>query len=117
MGAGRGEQGAVTAEAAVAIPGLVAAVAVCLWGLMAAAVHLRCVEAARAGAREVARGEPIEQVREFARQRAPEGATVDVGADGDLVRVRVQARVRLFGGPGIEVGGESVALAEERVGG
>ena len=111
MRAGRGEQGAVTAEAAVVIPALVVVVAMALGGLRAAAMHLRCVEAARAGAREAARGEPVEQVRAYARQRAPSAATVEVDLDGDLVRVRVRARAQLLGGLGIEVGGESVALS------
>lgn len=102
------QRGAVTAETAVAIPGLLAVVALCLWGLMAAAVHLRCVEAARAGAREAARGEPVEVVRAYARERAPQGASVVVESAGGLVRVEVTARVR-----GLEVGGVAVAAQEE----
>ncbi|MET9110719.1 TadE family type IV pilus minor pilin, partial [Streptomyces zhihengii] len=56
--AGRGDRGSVTAEAAVALPALVAFALALVWALMAAAAQIQCVDAARAGARAAARSEP-----------------------------------------------------------
>lgn len=56
-GYGCGDRGAVTAEAAVVIPVLVAFVMALLWALMAVSDQIRCVDAARAGARAAARSE------------------------------------------------------------
>ncbi|NEE32158.1 hypothetical protein G3M53_42765, partial [Streptomyces sp. SID7982] len=54
-GVGRaGDRGAVTAETAVVIPVLAAFTLALLWALMAAADQIRCVDAARAGARAAA---------------------------------------------------------------
>ncbi|MFE7141872.1 TadE family type IV pilus minor pilin, partial [Streptomyces sp. NPDC057644] len=47
---GRGDRGAVTAEAAVVIPVLVAFAMALLWALTAVSDQIRCVDAARAGA-------------------------------------------------------------------
>src|SRR5882757_7128413 len=55
--AGRGDGGYVTAEAAVVIPVLVTLTGLLIWGLMAGAAQVRCVDAARAGARAAARSE------------------------------------------------------------
>lgn len=114
-----GERGTATAEVAVLLPALVLVTALCLWGLAAAAVHLRCLDAARAGARELARGESEATVREVSTARAPEGAQVElVDRGAGLVGVEVRAPVALPGGwagPGITVGGEAVAAVEEGV--
>ncbi|MGO4748417.1 TadE family type IV pilus minor pilin, partial [Streptomyces sp. 2MCAF27] len=48
--AGPGDQGFVTAEAAVALPVLGLFALMLIWGLMAASGQMRCVDAARAGA-------------------------------------------------------------------
>lgn len=61
--------GAVTAEAAMALPVLVAFVLALVWALAAAADQIRCVDAARAGARAAARSEPEHAVRTAARKR------------------------------------------------
>src|SRR4051794_24361822 len=53
-----GTDGFVTAEAAVALPVLVLLTAVLVAGIGAAAAQIRCVDAAQAGARALARGEP-----------------------------------------------------------
>lgn len=108
----RREGGYVTAEAAVTVPVLVLFSTLLLWGLMAAAGQIRCVDAARAGARAAARSEPDAVVREAARAAAPSGADVAVVRSGDQVRVRVTAR-----SPGLAVGlhADAVALAEDSV--
>ncbi|MDG4866087.1 TadE family type IV pilus minor pilin, partial [Streptomyces sp. T-3] len=52
-----GDGGYVTAEAAVVIPALVLLGVALLWALMTASAQIRCVDAARAGARAAARQE------------------------------------------------------------
>ena len=94
----RGDAGMVTAEIAVAIP----AVVVLLGGLIAVvaavAAQLRCVDAAREGARAAARGDPQSAVVAIARQAAPAGASVTVSTSGDSVTVTVRASTRPIGG-------------------
>lgn len=118
-GRGREDAGYVTAEAAVVLPVLVLFTAMLLWGLMAATAQIRCVDAARAGARSAARSEPVPVARAVASAAAPGGARVTVRRGGGLVRVRVTARSL---GPGglarllsVTVGAEAVALDEEAV--
>ncbi|NED82705.1 pilus assembly protein TadE, partial [Streptomyces sp. SID11233] len=65
------DRGAVTAEAAMAIPVLVVFTLALVWALMAASAQIRCVDAARAGARAAARSEPEARVRGAALSAAP----------------------------------------------
>ncbi|MFJ5549285.1 TadE family type IV pilus minor pilin [Streptomyces sp. NPDC093225] len=112
----RADRGYVTAEAALVLPALVLFAALLVWALMAAAAQIRCVDAARAGARAAARSEPPAAAVAAARAAAPEGARVELVRDGDLWRVRVEAPAP---GPGIlpvRVGAAAVALAEDAVG-
>ncbi|MFJ2074198.1 TadE family type IV pilus minor pilin [Streptomyces anulatus] len=116
-GDGCGDRGAVTAEAAVVIPVLVTFAMALLWALLAASDQIRCVDAARAGARAAARSEPEAAVLEVARDAAPHGARVEVRRAGDLWRVRVEAPTP---GPGVlalTLSAEAAALAEDTVGG
>ncbi|MFG3409683.1 TadE family type IV pilus minor pilin [Streptomyces sp. NPDC048142] len=116
-GDGCGDRGAVTAEAAVVIPVLVGFAMALLWALMAASDQIRCVDAARVGARAAARSEPEAVVLEAVREAAPHGARVEVGRAGDLWRVRVEAPTP---GPGLlalTLSAEAAALAEDTVGG
>ncbi|ARP70886.1 hypothetical protein LK07_15135 [Streptomyces pluripotens] len=106
----------MTAEAAVVLCVLVAFTMALVWGLLAAAARIQCVDAARTGARAAARQDPVEAVRAVTRQTAPRGARVTVGRDGDLVRVTVVARPPLLGGLPFEMREEAVALAEQTVG-
>lgn len=111
----RDDRGMATAELAVVLPALVLVAALAVWTLTAAAAQLRCVDAARAAARELARGEPVEVVRELGTRRAPDGARVMVTAQGDgLVSVEVRLRVAfpLSDGLGLDVGGRAVASVE-----
>ncbi|MEU9121300.1 TadE family type IV pilus minor pilin [Streptomyces sp. NPDC048506] len=109
------DAGFVTAEAAMAIPVLLAVVAALVWGLIAACARIQCVDAARAGARAAARSEPGTAVIAAARGAAPRGARVALTREGELVRVRVQAELPGVGGLTLRIGGEAVALAEETV--
>lgn len=76
-----------------AVPALVAVVALLLCAVTAGMVQLRCGDAARTAVRAVARGEPPETVRALALQAAPSGAEVRVWREGAVHRVRVSAPV------------------------
>ncbi|AQT73621.1 MULTISPECIES: TadE family type IV pilus minor pilin [Streptomyces] len=119
-GGGRGrekrDRGYVTAEAALVIPALVLFAASLVWALMAAAGQIRCVDAARVGARAAARSEPAEVAVAAARQAAPSGARVELERAGDLWRVRVAAPVPGPAGIPLRLGAQAVALAEDSVG-
>ena len=106
------DRGAVTAEAALALPSLaVVAAALVATGHVGVA-QLRCVDAARAAARLAARGESPSSVRARAEAVAPAGASVVVRA-GRQVAVRVTAPVTLPFGIALSVGSEAVADAED----
>jgi TadE-like protein len=109
---GRGDGGYVTAEAAMVIPALVTVAALLIWGLMAAAAQIRCVDAARAGARAAARSETPADVLRAARAAAPEGARVSVRKSGGLVRVRVTVARPRFP---VTLTDEAAALDEDTV--
>lgn len=102
----RRDRGSTTAELAVASPVLVLLLLASLTGIGAMVTKLRCVDAARESALAAARGAPAPPV--------PVDATVEVGGDGDLVRVVIRARVRPLGPyvPAITVTGEAVAMRE-----
>jgi DNA replication initiation complex subunit (GINS family) len=106
----------VTAEAALVLPVLVMFGMALVWALMAAAAQIQCVDAARAGARAAARQEPPSAAEAVVRQAAPDGASVGLRREGDLVRVLVTAPAPGPGGLGLTLRAEAVALAEETVG-
>ncbi|MEW2191209.1 TadE family type IV pilus minor pilin [Streptomyces microflavus] len=110
------DRGAVTAEAAVVIPVLVAFAMVLLWALVAASAQIRCVDAARAGARAAARSEPEAAVLAAARDAAPRGARVAVGRAGELWRVTVEAPAPGPAALALTLSAEAAALAEDSVG-
>lgn len=109
-------RGSVTAEFAVLMPGLVLLLAVVLAAGTAAAGHLRCVDAARSGARLAARHEAASTVVAGARQAGPAGSQVRISSGGDLVRVTVSAQLPLPlpGRPRIGVEAASVARLEDQ---
>ena len=100
----RAERGAATAELAVALPSLVIVLAVALAAVDLGLAQVRCVDAARLGARLLARGEPASTVLAEVRAAAPDGARVTVGTSGGRVTVSVSgavpAALRLLGGVG-----------------
>ncbi|NJQ17975.1 hypothetical protein HCN52_24370 [Streptomyces bohaiensis] len=63
-----------------------------LWGMGVGLARQECADAARGGARALARGEAPEAVRALVLAAAPRGATVEFSRDGDLHRVAVAAR-------------------------
>lgn len=86
-----GMRGSATAEFAVALPAVVVVLAVALWAVSVVEARLRCVDAARAGARAAARGEPLDRVEAAVAAAAPAGATVSVVRTGEFARVEVVA--------------------------
>lgn len=90
------ERGAVTAEFAVALPAVLLLLALLLAGAAAGITQLRIEEAARAGARALARGESSAAVEGIVRHLAGDAASAAVSAEGEWLRVTVSAKV---GGP------------------
>jgi hypothetical protein len=88
------EEGYATAEAAVALPALVVVLGLALGALVTVIGQLRCVDAARAGARVAARGDADAEARRAAGAVAPRGARVDVEHLGGDVRVTVRVTLR-----------------------
>ncbi|WP_235493681.1 TadE family type IV pilus minor pilin [Streptomyces violaceoruber] len=107
----------MTAEAAVVIPVLATFALALLWALVAASDQIRCVDAARAGARAAARSEPEAVVLAATREAAPRGARVEVERAGDLWRVRVESPAPGPGALALTLSAEAAALAEDAVGG
>ncbi len=93
-------RGMVTAETALALPALALVVGLMLWALLAATAQLRCVDAARAAARSVARGDGQAESVAAGLRLAPEGAHIRVERSGGLVRVNVEAMVGPAGSRG-----------------
>lgn len=102
----------VTAELAVAMPVAVLVAALMLSGLSLALDQIRCVDGARAAARELARGETSERAAEAARAQAPAGAAVSVMTGAGTVRVQVSSQPpRILRLIGVVRGGVGVAVA------
>ena len=85
----RREGGGATAELAVALPTLVLVFAVAMTALDLGVAQVRCVDAARVGARLLARGEPPAAALHEVRAAAPEGAQVSTALRGGRVVVVV----------------------------
>ena len=81
-------------EAAFGVATLVVVLVLCLGGISAVSMQVRCIDAAREAARLAARGDEG-SARGAARAVAPAGATVDLRYDGDFVlaTVTVQSKV------------------------
>lgn len=85
--------GAVTAEFAVALPAVVMLLAMLLAGSAAGVTQLRLEEAARAGARALARGEEPASVDGIVRKLAGASVSSVVVPDGEWLSVTVSDRV------------------------
>ncbi|WP_017621890.1 TadE family type IV pilus minor pilin [Nocardiopsis gilva] len=85
----------MTAETAVALPSLVLVLGVGLAAVQAVTVQLACVDAARIGARALARGESEDAVVALVANVAPDAADAELSEDGGFARVAVSAPVRL----------------------
>ncbi|MCZ2825362.1 MULTISPECIES: TadE family type IV pilus minor pilin [unclassified Modestobacter] len=112
------EAGMVTAETAVVLPVLLLVLAAAVSAVVVVGAQLRCVDAAREGARAAARGEPVALVHELAAQAAPDGATTELDL-GETVRVTVAATVEPLGPLPwrVEVTATATGLREPAAGG
>lgn len=81
--------GAVTAEFAMIMPAIVLVILMVIGVGTLGLAQLRSYEAARAGAREAARGEPTAEVRRTAESKAGPGSAVTIGKDGEYTVVTV----------------------------
>ncbi|MGV0835659.1 TadE family type IV pilus minor pilin [Mycolicibacterium thermoresistibile] len=92
-----------------ALAAVVVVLALCLAGLTAVSMQVRCVDAAREAARLAARGDD-DAATQVARNVAPGGAAVQVRREGPWVLARVSARFALL--PGVTIAAEAVSAAE-----
>src|SRR5512133_1483845 len=104
----------VTAETAVVLPVLLLVLAGAVAAVTVVGAQLRCVDAAREGARAAARGEPVAVVEALVARTAPDGAVATVAGGAEEVRVTVSAPVAPLGPVPlrITVSAEAVALRE-----
>jgi secretion/DNA translocation related TadE-like protein len=114
----RGERGTVTAELALALPSVVLLLGVVLAVGELVAAQVRCLDAARAGVRLAARGEPAVRVGAAVSAPAP-GAAAAVERSAGVVRVRVRtvAHLSLPLLPGVEVSATAEAADESALAG
>lgn len=97
----------MTVEAALAISSIIAVLVMCVGALMTVTAHIRCIDAAREGARLSAVADP--QATDLARRVAPPGASVSTTSGDGIVTVRVEAPSAL---PGLRVSATAIASLE-----
>ncbi len=83
----------------------------CLAGVTAVSMQVRCVDAAREAARLAARGDERSAI-DAARRVAPSGARVQLHRDGDFLVATVVAHSNLL--PTLDIAAKAVAAAEPR---
>ncbi len=88
---------------------LVAVLVLCVAGVTAVSMQVRCLDAAREAARLVARGDDT-RAEAAARRIGPPDALVQLRRDGDFVVARVSADSVLL--PGVTIAAEAVSVAE-----
>lgn len=93
------DQGAVTAEFAVSLPAVVLLLAFLMAAGAAGLTQLRLEEAARAGARALARGEADGEVQEVVRRIGGDQARIQLGSDGEWLTVTASAKAGGAVGP------------------
>ncbi|HEY3994665.1 MAG TPA: TadE family type IV pilus minor pilin [Mycobacterium sp.] len=96
-------------EAALGIAALVVVLVLCLAGVTAVSIQVRCVDAAREAARLAARGDERSAVA-TARRIAPTGARVDVRHEGEFLVATVVVHSKLL--PTLDIGSTAVSAAE-----
>jgi Flp pilus assembly protein TadG len=104
----------VTAETAVVLPVLLLVLAGAVAAVTLVGAQLRCVDAAREGARAAARGEPDAAVSRLVGELSPDGAATRVSGDAEEVRVTVTVRVAPLGPLpfAVTLSGAAVAVRE-----
>ncbi len=106
----------VTAETAVVLPVLLLVLAGAVAAVTLVGAQLRCVDAAREGARAAARGDDAATVAQIVRRIAPDGATTTSSVDGEQVRVIVTAEVAPLGPVPLSVDLSAEAVAQREPG-
>jgi hypothetical protein len=96
-------------EAALGVATLVAVLVLCLAGITAVSMQVRCIDAAREAARLAARGDERSAVA-TARVVAPGGAVVRLRRDGQFVVATVEARSNLL--PALHITATGVSVVE-----
>ena len=96
-------------EAALGVATLVGVLVLCLAGVTAVSMQVRCIDAAREAARLAARGDDRSAIATAARI-APGGALVQLRRDGDVVVATVTARSNLL--PTLGIGATGVSAVE-----
>ncbi|MCV7079597.1 TadE family type IV pilus minor pilin [Mycobacterium szulgai] len=94
-----------------AIATLVVVLVLCLAGITAVSMQVRCIDAAREAARLAARGDERVAV-EVARRIAPPAARVQLHRDGQFLVASVIAHSNLL--PGLDIGADAISVAEPR---
>lgn len=109
-----GQRGAVTAEFAVALPSIVVLLVVVLTAVTVGASQLRLEEAARAGAREIMRGEGTVVATTTVQRLAGRDAELAVTGDGTWATVHVSTTVDgpLLGWSGWRLEADALARPE-----
>lgn len=107
----------VTAELATIAPFAVVVVVLLAWVVSLGLTQVRLTDAAREGARLVARGEAATTATMAAERHAPEGSTVRIEHASDVVEVRIEVESRppipFFSGIGARtLSAESTAVME-----
>src|SRR3569833_3459693 len=110
------EAGMVTAETAVVLPVLLLVLAAAVAAVTVVGAQLRCVDAAREGARAAARGDTFAVVKRVTAQTAPPGAVTGVLDAGDEVRVVVSAEIAPLGPLPLRVEVRATAVARREPG-
>jgi hypothetical protein len=96
-------------EAAFGVATLVAVLMLCLAGVAAVSMQVRCIDAAREAARLAARGDERSAVS-AARELAPGGAVVQLRRNGGFVVATVVARSNLL--PVLRIAATGVSAIE-----
>lgn len=96
-------------EAALAIATLVLVLVLCLAGVTAVSMQVRCIDAAREAARLAARGD-VHSATDVARSIAPRAALVQVHRDGEFVVATVTAHSNLL--PTLDIAARAISVAE-----
>jgi Flp pilus assembly protein TadG len=87
----------VTAETAVVLPVLLLVLAGAVAAITVVGGQLRCVDAAREGARAAARGESVAEIDALVARTAPDGATATVSESTEDVTVTVSVAIAPVG--------------------
>jgi Flp pilus assembly protein TadG len=107
----------VTAETAVVLPVLFLVLVTAVAAITVVGAQLRCVDAAREGARAASRGEDAGVVTALVQRAAPAGASSTVSTGGEEVRVTVSARIAPLGPVPLQITVTAEAIAMREPGG